>query len=552
MKNIFKKIGFLCTALLALSLGTSVNKVEEVRAAETQIYSTGFESSDGFIAGTTYNSTVTSGEKDFEWTTFYGTPTTTGAITGSQSLQMREYKGGHDDPYTKTNFKLENVTQIQFKAIVTDKDNDFAVYKSSDGINWNLVEKIDTANTSINTYTFIISSTGESAYFKIALERATAATSTTRLTIDDFIVNGIEKSVEIEKELADKNEINELIVNYKGLDSKYIKKTKINLLQTEIVKQEVIELFHAESTVLERTTYYNGNALWMTNGKGSYSYYGTNEDGDLTNATVNSVGDVSNNICIPGISMEEKYITLNDLIETNSESWEKDANGIYYSSDELDISNFLAFTAPCFLELAQHRNYIIFDHVEIEETEKGLELRLIVDSGNVGLLEAGTNFVFSYAIINYGWSLEYHHSFVTNDLGTNGEDISSGKVFTLSDVNWTAKIDATYRGYNASKGIQIGSGNNPASFINLSTNGFENFKILAVKINTSGASSVEASMSVTVDNVNYLCDGKENISLTATDTSYEFIGDLKGNIELNWEVAAKAIYIKSIDIICEI
>ena len=40
MKNIFKKIGFLCTALLALSLGTSVNKVEEVRAADSYVKAT--------------------------------------------------------------------------------------------------------------------------------------------------------------------------------------------------------------------------------------------------------------------------------------------------------------------------------------------------------------------------------------------------------------------------------------------------------------------------------------------------------------------------------
>src|SRR5690606_1061877 len=60
---------------------------------ETLIYETGFESSEGFAASTTYNNTTVlmSGPSGEEWGTYYGTPSTTSPITGGQSMQMRWY-----------------------------------------------------------------------------------------------------------------------------------------------------------------------------------------------------------------------------------------------------------------------------------------------------------------------------------------------------------------------------------------------------------------------------------------------------------------------------
>ena len=44
----------------------------------------------------------------------------------------------------------------------------------------------------------------------------------------------------------------------------YIKESKINLNEKTV--SEGIKFFHAKSTELERTTFYNGDALWMSRG----------------------------------------------------------------------------------------------------------------------------------------------------------------------------------------------------------------------------------------------------------------------------------------------
>src|SRR5690606_32937004 len=82
---------------------------------ETQIYTTGFESTEGFTAGTNYQGTVTTGASGQQWSTYYGTPTTTSPISGSQSLQMRLYSNGNFG-YSQTNFDLANVSKVTFDA----------------------------------------------------------------------------------------------------------------------------------------------------------------------------------------------------------------------------------------------------------------------------------------------------------------------------------------------------------------------------------------------------------------------------------------------------
>ena len=56
----------------------------------------------------------------------------------------------------------------------------------------------------------------------------------------------------------------------------YEKHTSINMTEDAVL--ESIQYFHAKSTVLNRTTYYADDALWMSRGNGSYSYYGTAYD----------------------------------------------------------------------------------------------------------------------------------------------------------------------------------------------------------------------------------------------------------------------------------
>lgn len=125
------------------------------------------------------------------------------------------------------------------------------------------------------------------------------------------------------------------------------------------------------------------------------------------------------------------------------------------------------------------------------------------------------------------------------------------KVFTknetqkLGDVEWTLQTDADYFGSNKDKGIQIGKGSKPAKTITLSTDGISG-NIKLIKIETSGAKDIDAKLTVTVDGKPF---GKE-IKLTNQNKEYEFTGNGKGKIVLNYsQTSQKAIYIKKITVV---
>ncbi len=120
---------------------------------------------------------------------------------------------------------------------------------------------------------------------------------------------------------------------------------------------------------------------------------------------------------------------------------------------------------------------------------------------------------------------------------------------TLSNVEWTAAGSATtYFGYDATKGQQFGSGSLPCAGLTLSTTAIEG-TITSVKVNTSGASKVNADFKVKVGDTYFTYNGNESVSLTATATNYTFIGTNSGEIHLEWtQTSSKALYIKSIEI----
>ena len=191
--------------------------------------------------------------------------------------------------------------------------------------------------------------------------------------------------------------VNSLVNSY-AHGYRYQKDTIINF--TEEAALELSSIFHAGSTVLERTTYYNDDELWMSNGKGSYSYYGTSENG-LTNASNVELGTTSDKVVIAGKTMEDHYYTLRDVVATAEQDvWEVN-DGVYSTTDDGMIEVFKGFVAPCYLGFDKTtENYVIFTGVEIENTAKGLVLRLMAAEGDSGKLVKGANNVFAQATIN--------------------------------------------------------------------------------------------------------------------------------------------------------
>ena len=192
--------------------------------------------------------------------------------------------------------------------------------------------------------------------------------------------------------------------------SSYVKNSIIYLNENSVKELKTYNRgWHDGSSILVRTTHYNGNELWMSRGNDEYSYYGTDSNGNLTNGTAmlalcapSSVEVVAtkshkdwHNTSEDG--MEGFYVTLKDIMETDSSLWSLNGN-VYSSVDPIVIDLFKAFTAPCYLGFTDDTsNYITLVSAEIEEKDGTLELRLI-SSGDEGKLTNSDN-IFSKAVI---------------------------------------------------------------------------------------------------------------------------------------------------------
>lgn len=127
--------------------------------------------------------------------------------------------------------------------------------------------------------------------------------------------------------------------------------------------------------------------------------------------------------------------------------------------------------------------------------------------------------------------------------------IKGNGVVALGDVEWNVDTDGGYFGYdsNSERGMQIGSGGKPATYINLSTSAISG-TIKSIKINAAGASGINAELAVTVGGAAF---GSTN-KLTTAATDYTFSGSASGEIVIKYtQTSAKAMYLKSIEIVYE-
>ena len=252
------------------------------------------------------------------------------------------------------------------------------------------------------------------------------------------------------------SEINSLVEKYYG-DGSYVKGTTINLTQTAV--NELLTYnkgFHSGASTLVRTTYYEGNALWMSRGDGTYSYYGTDSSGNLTSGSATTAlvtpekvaiavkkgADTSSQIWHDKTTdgMEGYYVTLKDVVAKDSHSW-KVENGIYSSTSSEVIEWFKAITAPCYLGFdGETSNYIGLSKVEIAEVNETLELRLYADEEDATKLSNDDN-LFSLAAIERGNAHTLHTYANELENGQYGECCFCGqealKGFETSGTNFT-------------------------------------------------------------------------------------------------------------------
>ena len=138
--------------------------------------------------------------------------------------------------------------------------------------------------------------------------------------------------------------------------------------------------------------------------------------------------------------------------------------------------------------------------------------------------------------------MTWSHTFAKGELGI-GEK-------TLNGIVWKVAMEnSTYFGWDSNptaKGIQMGSSSSPASMVVLSTDDISG-TIKSIKVNTSGANGTDGKLNVKVGSESY---GSE-VSLTTTAATYTFEGTSSGTIELVWTCTAKAMYVKSIEVVYE-
>ena len=117
----------------------------------------------------------------------------------------------------------------------------------------------------------------------------------------------------------------------------------------------------------------------------------------------------------------------------------------------------------------------------------------------------------------------------------------------LGDLEWTLAGGGNYWGYNSTKGQQFGSSSYPYKSMTLSTSGYTD-KVNTIKINTSGASGINATLVVLVNGVQY----GDAITLTSSAQEYVFTApqdSVTGEILFTYtQTSSCAIYIKSISI----
>lgn len=116
---------------------------------------------------------------------------------------------------------------------------------------------------------------------------------------------------------------------------------------------------------------------------------------------------------------------------------------------------------------------------------------------------------------------------------------------TINDVIWhlsgTIGGDKSiYFGTDSTKGVQIGKAAAPYTSLTISCNNFKDYEIEEIIVETSGASNINATLMVKVDDIDY----KPGLTtINSSNTPYTFTGISKGNIELIFnQISSKAIY----------
>lgn len=162
-------------------------------------------------------------------------------------------------------------------------------------------------------------------------------------------------------------------------------------------------------------------------------------------------------------------------------------------------------------------------------------------------------------LTNHAWT----YTFTTQTFKSNGEKTLSGteggdavdKAWTIEAMNATyMSAITTWGSVDADKGAKFGKSDatDRVSYMYITSTAFTG-TVTNVKVSTSGASGTDAELSVSVNSASYQCSGNTSVSLTNSNTEYNFTGSqtIAGNtIQLYWfqNESNVALYLKKIEV----
>ncbi len=168
------------TVTVQVSIGTeldiTVDIAVTVSQAMTLLYSTGFETAEGFTASTSYSSGFTANN----WIGVSGVVTATNGTTEDLHLQMRDYADSII-PYAQWSDGSTVITVVVFNAFTNTAGTQLTVQFSLDGTTWSTGTVVDLATTD-GTFT-VNSDLANSIYVRFS--ETTATESSQRVSLDD-------------------------------------------------------------------------------------------------------------------------------------------------------------------------------------------------------------------------------------------------------------------------------------------------------------------------------------------------------------------------------
>ena len=308
---------------------------------------------------------------------------------------------------------------------------------------------------------------------------------------------------------------------------------------------------------LKGVTFSNGK---LSDGTNEITYYDNFSAGSLEEG---ATYDLTGIVIIYKTTLEIAPRTADDIVKTSSGEEPVDQR------QELTLSfpeaSYEATMGEEFIEPVLSGVPEDFDGTIVYSSSNG-DVATVGMEGDITLKGPGTTVITAEATFSSLYKGSASYTLTVKEASVEPEELANPytytfeqKVFdaksqtkTLKAATWELNVTCDdvdgYFGSDKTKGQQFGSGNKPATAITLSTADIPG-TITKIVVNTSGANSIDATVSVKVGDTAFTFgeEAAENVTLTNTATDYEFTGSASGTITLSWaNNSAKAIYVKSI------